>query len=152
MPSEQPTSAFTAYYPRQSFFLGLLITPAFWLGAWLLSEHLDWGYALLLFPGVVVIMTLATGRTFVLSGKKLYRGKACIKVIVDLEHAKRANFQKSPSPLFRDDSIFFLMDPRLGKGIDGYHLAIGNFRSAPAAEFTKAIERRIVAARAGEES
>ena len=87
-----------------------------------------------------------------LSDNRLYRGKACAKVVVDLDHAKSARFRKSPSPLFRDDAIFFLMDPKSGKGTDGYYLAVGNLRSASAASFTEEIERQIAASRAGEET
>lgn len=152
MNSQETKVAFTAYYPRQCFFLGLLVTLAIWLGAWLLSGQLDWSHATIVFPLVVVIMTLATGRSFVLSGDKLYRGKACAKVVVDLDHAKSVSFQKSSSPLFHDDSISFLMDPKLGKGIDSYYFAVGNLRAASAAQFTNVIERRIAASRAGEES
>lgn len=152
MTSQDSKIAFTAHYPRQCFFLGIPITLAIWLGAWLLSGRLEWGHAILLFPIAVVVTTLATGRSFVLSDNRLYRGKACAKVVVDLDHAKSARFRKSPSPLFRDDAIFFLMDPKSGKGTDGYYLAVGNLRSASAASFTEEIERQIAASRAGEET
>ena len=152
MNRKQSTHTFTAYYPRQCLWLGTLITLVIWLGAWLLTDKLAWPYAVAVFAAVVVIMTLGTCRTFVLSGNRLYRGKACAKVLVDLEHAKRATFEKSPSPLLRDDLILLIMDPRLNDGVAGRFFAVGNFRSALAAEFTEAIERRIAASRAAEEA
>ena len=147
MTEQDSKVAFTAYYPRQTTILGALFTAIIAVGAWLFSDWPSWLHVAVIFVCLSCILCLATARTFVLAGGKLYRGKARAKTAVDLAVVKTASFSPSPSWLIHDDLIHLVMDRKLHAKFDGYSLALGNFRSSAAAKFTAEIEEAVRRAR-----